>query len=68
MLYFQRRFAAVAIIFVLLFSAFVLPASVSARTKRCPELIPDSLLTLYLKSDLIVVASLKSEKVLKTTS
>jgi len=68
MLYFQRQFAAVAIIFVLLLSAIVLPASVSARAKRCPEPIPDSLLTLYLKSDLIVVASLKSEKVLKTTA
>lgn len=66
MLYFQRAFAAAAF-FVLLFSAFVLPETVSARTKRCPVEIPDSLLTLYLKSDLIVVASLKSEKVLKMT-
>jgi hypothetical protein len=67
MLYFQRSFAALAAVFILLFSAFILPETVSARAKKCPERIPDSLLTLYLKSDLVVVASLKNEKFLKTT-
>lgn len=68
MLYFQRISAATAF-FVLLFSAFVLqPASISARTRKCPAPIPDSLLTLYLKSDLVVTASLESEKVLKMTA
>ena len=65
--YFQRSFAAVLIVFVLLFSICVLPENVSAR-RRCPAEAPDSLLTLYLKSDLIVVASIESEKVLKMTS
>ncbi len=67
MLNFQRSFAASAAIFILLFSAFILPETVSARAKKCPERIPDSLLTLYLKSDLVVAASLKSNKVLITT-
>lgn len=64
--YFQRLFVSAAVVFVLLFSLCVLqPAKVSAR-KRCPVEIPDSLLTLYLKSDLIVVASIESERFLKT--
>jgi len=61
--YFQRAFASVVVIFVLLCSVCVLPETVSA--KRCGAEIPDSLLTLYLESDLVVVASIKSEKVLK---
>jgi hypothetical protein len=67
MLYSQRLFTAAAIIIVLLFSAIILPEAVSARTRKCPVDIPDSLLTLYLKSDLVVVGSLKSENFLKTT-
>lgn len=63
---FQRSFASALIIFVLLFAVCVLPENVSARS--CPAEIPDSLLTLYLKSDLIVVASIESEKTLKMTS
>ncbi len=66
MLYLQRYFASALIIFVLLFSVCALPENVSARS--CPSEPPDSLLTLYLKSDLIVVASIESEKVLKMTS
>ncbi len=61
--YFQRAFASAVVIFVLLCSVCILPENVSA--KRCPAEMPDSLLTLYLESDLIVVASIKSEKVLK---
>ncbi len=64
--YFQRSFASALIIFVLLFSVCALPENVSARS--CPAEAPDSLLTLYLKSDLIVVASIESEKVLKMTN
>jgi len=60
--YFQRAFAS-AVIFVLLCSVCILPENVSA--KRCGAEIPDSLSTLYLESDLVVVASIKSEKVLK---
>lgn len=67
MKYFQRSLAAAVAVFVLLSSILILPASASARTKRCPEPIPDSLLTLYMKSDLVVIASLESEKFLKTT-
>jgi hypothetical protein len=63
--YFQRAFASVLVIFVLLSSVCILPETVSA--KRCGAEIPDSLLTLYLESDLVVVASIKSEKVLKIT-
>ncbi|MDQ3750535.1 MAG: hypothetical protein M3367_16195 [Acidobacteriota bacterium] len=63
--YFQRAFASVVVIFVLLCSVSILPETVSA--KRCGAEIPDSLLTLYQESDLIVVASIKSEKVLKIT-
>ena len=64
--HFQRFFVSAMIVFVLLFSLCALqPAEVSAR-KRCPVEIPDSLLTLYLKSDLIVVASVESERFLKT--
>ena len=66
MQYFQRSFASSLIIFVLLFSVCALPENVSARS--CPVEAPDSLLTLYLKSDLIVVASIESEKVLKMTN
>lgn len=66
MLYFQRYFASALIVFVLLFSVCALPENISARS--CPSEPPDSLLTLYLKSDLIVVASIESEKVLKMTS
>ena len=65
--YLQRSFASALIIFVLLFSICALPENVSAR-RRCPAEEPDSLLTLYLKSDLIVVASTQSEKVLKMTN
>lgn len=61
--YFQRSFASVAVIFVLLISLCALPETVSA--KRCPMSIPDSLLRLYLKSDLVVIASIKSEKTSK---
>ncbi len=61
--YFQRAFASVVVIFVLLCSVCILPETVSA--KRCGAEIPDSLLTLYLESDLVVFASIKSEKVLK---
>lgn len=65
--YFQRSLASVAVIFVLLISLAALPETVSA--KKCPAMrIPDSLLTLYLKSDLVVIASIKSEKTLKMTS
>ena len=66
MTYFQRSFASALIIFVLLFSVCALPGNVSARS--CPAEAPDSLLTLYLESDLIVVASIESEKVLKMTN
>ena len=66
MLNFRRSLVAATIVFVLLSSAFVLPENVPART-RCPIRIPDSLLTLFLKSDLVVRASLKGEKILKTT-
>jgi hypothetical protein len=66
MTYFQRSFASALIIFVLLFSVCALPGNVSARS--CPAEVPDSLLTLYLESDLIVVASIESEKVLKMTN
>ncbi len=63
--YFQRVFACAVVIFVFLCSVCILPETVSA--KRCGAEIPDSLLTLYLESDLVVVASIKSEKVLKIT-
>ncbi len=63
--YFQRFFVSVVVIFVLLFSLCALPAKISAR-KACPVEIPDSLLTLYLKSDLVIVASIESERFLKT--
>jgi len=63
--YFQRVFASAVVIFVLLCSVCILLETVSA--KRCGAEIPDSLLTLYLESDLVVVASIKSEKVLKVT-
>jgi hypothetical protein len=63
--YFQRSFVSVAVIFVLLISLSALPETVSA--KRCPVRIPDSLLTLYLKSDLVIIGSIKSEKTLKMT-
>ncbi len=66
MSYFQRSFASALIIFVLLFSVCALPGNVSARS--CPAEAPDSLLTLYLESDLIIVASIESEKVLKMTN
>lgn len=65
MLNFRRPFVAATIVFVLLSSILFLPENATARA-RCPIRIPDSLLTLYLKSDLIVTASVTSEKVLKT--
>ena len=63
--YFQRSFVSAAVIFILLISLCALPETVSA--KRCPVRMPDSLLTLYLKSDLVVVGSIRSEKTLKMT-
>lgn len=63
---FQTFFACAFVVFVLLFSIAFQPEAAMAR-KRCPAEIPDSLLTLYLKSDLIVVGSIQSEKVLKKT-
>ncbi len=66
MSYIECSFAAVLIIFGLLLAVCSLPDDVSAR--RCPDETPDSLLTLYVESDLIVVASIESEKTLKMTS
>ncbi len=66
MSYFQRSLASAAAVFVLLISLCALPEKVSA--KRCPVRIPDSLLTLYLKSDLVVIGSIRSEKTLKMTN
>lgn len=67
MRFFRRSFA-FAFVFVLLASVcFLQPAKTAARTRRCPVRIPDSLLTLYLKSDLVVVAAISSEEVLEMT-
>ena len=67
MRFFRRSFA-FAIVFVLLASVcFLQPEKTAARTRRCPVRIPDSLLTLYLKSDLVVVAAISSEEVLEMT-
>ncbi len=51
------------LIFVLLFSAFG-----KTKTKKCPVRIPDSLVSLYMKSDLVIIGDVKSEKVEKTLS
>ncbi len=63
----SRRFSASAlVVFVLLF--LIVSQPVSAARKRCPVRIPDSLLTLYVKSDLIVRGSMASGKFLKKTN
>jgi hypothetical protein len=51
-----RSFLSAAAIFVLLFSGFFLPASVSARS-RCPVKEPETLLSLYQNSDSIYIAT-----------
>lgn len=51
-----RSFLSAAAIFVLLFSGFFLPASVSARS-RCPVKEPETLLSLYQNSDNIYIAA-----------
>lgn len=61
---FQRR--SVFVVLALLIAITLQPVAASARS-RCPVRIPDSLLTLYLKSDLVVVGSVKSEQALKKT-
>jgi hypothetical protein len=55
-----KYFLSALLISILLFSNLV-----NARTKKCPVRIPDSLVSLYVKSDLIVFGELKSEKVEK---
>lgn len=61
----RRFFAFASVVFVLLVSIVSQP--MAAARKRCPVRIPDGLLTLYLKSDLIVIGSVTSEKFLKKT-
>jgi hypothetical protein len=51
-----RSFLSAAAIFVLLFSGFFLPTSVSARS-RCPVKEPETLLSLYQNSDSIYIAT-----------
>jgi hypothetical protein len=59
----SKYFLSALIIFVLLFSSFA-----KTKTKKCPVRIPDSLVSLYVKSDLIVIGELKSEKTEKVLS
>lgn len=51
-----RSLLSVAAIFILLFSLCLLPESVSAR-RRCPEKMPETLLSLYRNSDSIYIAA-----------
>jgi hypothetical protein len=51
-----RSFLSAAAIFVLLFSGFFIPTSVSARS-RCPVKEPETLLSLYQNSDSIYIAT-----------
>lgn len=56
----QTRFFISAALAAVLFSTFIL--SPSNRVKACPVPMPATLLELYLRSDLIVVADVKDEK------
>jgi hypothetical protein len=55
-----KYFLSASVIFVLLFSNLV-----TAKTKKCPIRMPDSLVSLYTKSDLVVIGEIKSEKIEK---
>lgn len=62
----RRFFVCGLVVFALLFSVGSQSLAAKSR-KRCPVRIPDSLLTLYLKSDLIVRGTISGEKFLKKT-
>lgn len=62
----RRFFVGGLVVFALLFSVGSQSLAAKSR-KRCPVRIPDSLLTLYLKSDLIVRGTISGEKFLKKT-
>lgn len=58
----SRFFFSASFIAVLFVSFFSFSNNVSAKTKRCPIDLPKPLLPLYLQSDLVFIADIKSEK------
>lgn len=55
----SRLFFTAILVALLLFSPFIVPSSAQA----CPVRIPSTLLSLYLESDLIILADYKSEQI-----
>ncbi len=62
----SRLFFSAIMIAIIFFSTLILPVNTSAKTKKCPIELPRTILSLYLQSDAVVIAELKSEEITKT--
>lgn len=62
----SRIFFSATMIAFLFVSTLILSTGVSAKSGKCPVELPRTLLSLYLASDLVVIADFKNESVTKT--
>ncbi len=62
----SRFFFSAAMTAILFASTLILSTETSAKSKRCPIELPVTMLSLYLKSNSVVIADFKNEDVTKT--